>query len=188
MLDPRDIPTPTAAQRRVFAVMLALFFLLLGWLADVHPSGLRIAAIITAAAVITSMLFNRETPLRVQTWGLIIPGALALLSALGSQTGGTGRLTVWIGGLGVLLAVVVWAHARFAATFYRRWLLAAMPIGWSVAATVLMLIYCLVITPIGLGMRFAGRDAMGRRFDPAASTYWRPHQPVTDKARYFHQY
>jgi hypothetical protein len=188
MLDPRDIPTPTIAQRRVFAVMLALFFALLGWLADAHPAGLRIAAIITAAAAIASMLFNRDLPLRLQALGLVIPGVLAMLSVMGLQAGGTGWLIVWIGGLGVLPAVMVWTHARFGRAFYSRWLLAAMPIGWSVAALVLMLIYYLVVTPIGLVMRFAGRDAMERRFDPAASTYWRPHQPVSDKTRYFRQY
>ena len=50
------------------------------------------------------------------------------------------------------------------------------------------MVYFLVITPIGLAMRLAGRDLMSRRFDPGAESYWLPHKADKDAGRYFRQF
>jgi hypothetical protein len=41
-----------------------------------------------------------------------------------------------------------------------------------VGPVVLGAIFFLVLTPVAVAMRVIGRDAMKRRFEPAASTYW----------------
>lgn len=186
MLDHRDIPTPRRTQRRVFALMLVAFFALLGWLAEVHPSSLLIAAVITTAATAVSMTFNRDMPLRSQAIGFVIPASLALLGGLGSRAGHALAMTMSLLGLGIAMAA--WIRAAFGVWLYRRWLLAAMPIGWSIAALAMTLIYYLLLTPVAVIMRLTGRDSMNRRFDPGAATYWLSHAKVSDKKRYFRQY
>lgn len=189
MLDHRDIPTPSRTQRRVFALMLVAFFALLGWLAEVHPSSLLIAAVITTAATAVSMTFNRDMPLRSQAIGFVIPMSLALLGGLGVGTGHAPRgLTIIMSLLGLGIAMAAWIRAAFGVWLYRRWLLAAMPIGWSIAALAMTLIYYLLLTPVAVIMRLIGRDSMNRRFDPGAATYWLSHAKVSDKKRYFRQY
>jgi hypothetical protein len=64
----------------------------------------------------------------------------------------------------------------------------ALPIGWVVSHLVLLVIYYLVLTPIGLVMRMFGYDPLQRKLDPSVKSYWTAHQPADDPARYFKQY
>jgi hypothetical protein len=58
-----------------------------------------------------------------------------------------------------------------------------------VSHVVLAIVYYLVVTPIGLVMRLVGYDAMKRRFDGEATTYW-VHRPdnAADAKSYFRQF
>ncbi len=188
MIDPNSLRPPTLSQRRLFAVMLAVFFVLLGILGDFRPGALAAAAAVTGLATLGSMLLNRELSMRVQCLGLVIPAALGLMALLGRMEHDRLWLTAVMGIHGVVFGVLVWVWPMFGERFYRQWLLAAVPIGWSLSALVLALMYYLVLTPIGLVMRLFGRDTMRRSFDPGAPTYWLRHEPVADKRRYFRQY
>lgn len=188
MIDPASIQPPTPSQRRVFAVMLACFFALLGILGDMRPGALAVAALVTGLATLGSMLLNRDLPMRVQWMGWMIPFALGLMAWLGRLDHDGFWLTLVMGMHGLVFGVAVWSWPWLGNRVYQRWLLAAVPIGWSLSALVLMLMYYLVLTPIGLVMRLCGRDAMNRRFDHDAPSYWGPHQPAADKRRYFRQY
>ena len=46
-----------------------------------------------------------------------------------------------------------------------------------VGPVVLGAIFFLVLTPVAVAMRVIGRDAMKRRFEPAARTYWVERDP-----------
>ncbi len=71
---------------------------------------------------------------------------------------------------------------------YVTWMALAMPIGWVVSHLLLLGVYYVVLTPIGLLMRLFGYDPMQRQFDRTATTYWTPHDPETEAARYLKQY
>lgn len=62
-----------------------------------------------------------------------------------------------------------------------------MPIGVVVSTLVLAVVYYVVVTPVGIAMRLAGRDPLSRKRDPAAETYWLKHRPTTTQ-RYFRQF
>jgi hypothetical protein len=64
---------------------------------------------------------------------------------------------------------------------------AALPIGLVVSTAILLVTYLLAVTPIGCILRLLGRDAMGRRFDPSAASYWTPRADGPTK-RYFRQF
>lgn len=63
-----------------------------------------------------------------------------------------------------------------------------VPIGTVVLYIMLAFTYFLVITPIALIFRLIGRDAMHRKFEPAATTYWIKRVPTRDVKRYFRQF
>jgi protein-S-isoprenylcysteine O-methyltransferase Ste14 len=102
----------------------------------------------------------------------------------------TGRLqageTIWV--VGGLLTAVYWLVPAVRRPIYVGWMYAAFPIGWTVSHVLMGLIYYVVITPIGLIIRATGRDPLLRQFDRSARTYWTPHPPSNDVARYFRQY
>jgi len=64
----------------------------------------------------------------------------------------------------------------------------ALPIGWVISHLVMMAVYYVVLTPIGLIMRLVGYDPLQRTIDRSAKTYWQPRETNEDPARYFKQY
>lgn len=57
-------------------------------------------------------------------------------------------------------------------TAYRVLMIATWPIGFVVLPLLIALIFYGVFTPMGLMFRLVGRDAMGRRIDRSAKSYW----------------
>lgn len=64
----------------------------------------------------------------------------------------------------------------------------AAPIGFVISHVFLAAIYYLVITPIGLVFRLIGRDAIGRRIDRNAATYWHDRGQPRPASSYFKLY
>ena len=64
----------------------------------------------------------------------------------------------------------------------------AFPIGLVVSYVILVALYYLLFTPIGLLMRLCGYDPMCRRFDPAAPSYWVPREADDGASRCFRQF
>jgi ABC-type uncharacterized transport system permease subunit len=110
-----------------------------------------------------------------------------------------GAWTLWRGGsqlAGSLLlsaAVAVPAIGRLSPKFLRLVFLgmsyATYPIGLVVSLAIMLVMYYLVVTPIGLLMRLLGHDPMQRRFDRGATSYWIERPTSAPSARqYFRQY
>ncbi len=64
----------------------------------------------------------------------------------------------------------------------------AFPIGFVLSYVILGTLFYLVITPVGLLVRLAGRDPMGRRFARDASSYWVDARSARSKESYFKQF
>jgi hypothetical protein len=63
----------------------------------------------------------------------------------------------------------------------------ALPIGLVVSEIMLLALYYLLFVPVGIGFRLIGRDALERRIDRSASSYWRPKAPPAGVEGYFRQ-
>jgi hypothetical protein len=85
-------------------------------------------------------------------------------------------------------AIPGYFHPGFLRPVYILWMALALPIGWCISHLLLLLVYYLVVTPIGLLMRIMGYDPLQRRINSAASSYWVPHEQSADVAQYFKQY
>lgn len=92
------------------------------------------------------------------------------------------------GSVAAVLAVTAFFVPALAHRLYVSWMIAAMPIGWTISHLLMGLIYYVLITPMGLIMRLCGRDSMGRQFQPERDSYWIPHEMPKDKKQYFRQY
>lgn len=71
---------------------------------------------------------------------------------------------------------------------YVVWMGLAFPIGWTVSHVMMLAVFFLVLTPVGLVMRLCGRDPMQRRFDGEAKSYWLPRPSRGDLKSYFRQF
>lgn len=104
-----------------------------------------------------------------------------------------------LGGANATLAAVLWGLAlagRVLGWLKPEWLkpvflgltLLAFPIGLVVSNLALMMIYYLVFTPIALVFRLIGRDALHRKLDRQAKSYWEEYNPDRGRARYLRQF
>jgi hypothetical protein len=64
----------------------------------------------------------------------------------------------------------------------------ALPIGFVVSTILMLIIYFLIMTPIGLVMRVFGYDPMRMRPAAGAESFWIERPPSSDVRRYFKQY
>jgi hypothetical protein len=84
-----------------------------------------------------------------------------------------------LGGVGLLWPAAV-------RPVYTGWIFVAFPIGWTVSRLLLMAVFFLVFTPIGLVFRLAGRDPLRLRRPPRGSR-WHDRGAPRDSESYLRQ-
>jgi len=68
---------------------------------------------------------------------------------------------------------------------YKGWMRLSLILGFLMNHLILLLMYYLIVTPIGIVMRMLGKDFLGKRFDKKGKTYWiKREQKVYVKERY----
>jgi len=95
-------------------------------------------------------------------------------------------MVVWI--FAIIVPSVGWIVPEFMRLVYVAMAYAAFPIGFVVSWLIMVVVYYLVLTLIGLVMRLFGYDPMNRRFDRSADTYWCPREQDTRLDKYFRQF
>ncbi|MBN2561887.1 MAG: hypothetical protein JXQ75_13250 [Phycisphaerae bacterium] len=126
--------------------------------------------------------------------GLVVFPAVAALAywqklIFSPLSEGTGHTTGY-----VLLVLAVYCGSCAAAApkllrpLYVLMSVVFFPIGVVVSHVVMAIVFYLVLTPVGIVFKIIGRDAMTRKFDPSATTYWVQREPPADVKRYFRQF
>jgi len=117
-------------------------------------------------------------------FGFTLAVALFLLTAVGALRGDT----LWPVTLTLALAFV--GFVVFAPDslkpLNRLWLQIGLALHTIVSPVVLIVLFFVVVTPVGLIARFAGKDFLRLRFDQEATTYWidrRPPGPSPESMR-----
>ena len=62
-----------------------------------------------------------------------------------------------------------------------------LPIGVVVGEILFAVVFFVVITPVALVFKLIGRDALERRIDKNATTYWKPRKQPSGPESYFRQ-
>lgn len=83
----------------------------------------------------------------------------------------------WVLALAALTAAVTLVRSQWLAPFKRGWMKLGELMHHVVSPLILGLIYFGLFTPVAMVMRLAGRDALSRRFEAAAPTYWVRREP-----------
>ena len=82
----------------------------------------------------------------------------------------------WFGLSGLTLIVTLMAPGLLT-PLNRGWMKLAELLNKIVSPIVLGIMFYGLFAPVGFAMRLAGRDAMKRRYDPLARTYWEERVP-----------
>jgi len=77
---------------------------------------------------------------------------------------------------------------RAGMVIYKLWYGLIWLIERTITFVLLSMLYYLVITPIALIQRLAGRRAFLKRGDPKVSSYWQTAENVSDLNRYYRQF
>lgn len=127
-------------------------------------------------------------PAELRRFGLLVGGVLVGLGLLAWQRYPTaGPVLV---GLGVLMvgAGLVWP--RRLKWVYVAWMGLGLVLGHVVSTVLLVLIFYLVVTPLGLLARALGKDFLDRKWDAQSPSYWisRPLQKDQQPVDYEQQF
>lgn len=86
------------------------------------------------------------------------------------------KITGPIGGTLILWAL---AHPTSLIYVYKPWMFLAEKIGWVNTRLIMLLLFYVLIFPMGLMMRLFGKDPMARKFEKTAASYRKLKSPQT---------
>lgn len=135
----------------------------------------------------TLRLFGRYTGAFVVLLGAWVCWRHTLLGMhFSAETTKTLSVSLWSAGAAMFLLGIVQPQ-------WLRWVYIAMnvvafPIGWVVSHLILFVVFYLFFVPLGIILKLIGRDALHRKPDTDAKTYWIDHSPPRSAKGYFNQY
>lgn len=88
---------------------------------------------------------------------------------------------------GLVMGILAWLQPSLLKYVFIGATLAAFPIGFVLSELIILLIYVFLFVPVALVFRCIGRDALHRKLDRAAKTYWTPKEAPKDLESYFRQ-
>jgi hypothetical protein len=132
----------------------------------------------------TDRRFPRRSWRAEREFGLLVGAILVALAGWWTyrEKFAGARLGFFVVGGALLAAGLVWP--RLLALPYRGWMALAEGLSRIVTTLVLLLVYCLVVTPSGVFKRLGRWDPLGRRA-ARADSYWRPYDPRQADRRHF---
>ena len=133
-------------------------------------------------------LNNDPNEQELRTFGRWLPAFLVLLCAIFYWRTSSWTVVGWIAGVGSVYNVLFLVAESWRKPMFLGWLYLTYPIGWFISHTVLLVIYLLVLTPIGWLLRLSGRDPLQRTLETDKTSYWEPVEPTNNKERYFQQF
>jgi hypothetical protein len=72
---------------------------------------------------------------------------------------------------------------------HKIWMTLALLIGWLVTGVIIIVLFYLVVTPIGLLARLFGKDFLDTKIDRDVNSYWIPRKSIKfDKRNYENQF
>ena len=90
--------------------------------------------------------------------------------------------------VGLIIFLTSLVSLKLTRIIYLALVLLTAPIGLVLSFVVMTAFYFFLLTPLGFLFRLIRRDALCRKIDPAAKSYWRYRKPHTELSRYFRQF
>lgn len=92
---------------------------------------------------------------------------------------------LWIAGGVVFLLSFIPPIAR---VLYILWMGLGITMGLVTQPIILVVVFLVLITPVGLVFKLIQRDTMKRKLDKGAASYWEEYQETDDPATYVKQF
>ena len=92
---------------------------------------------------------------------------------------------LWIAGGVVFVLSFIPPVARI---LYILWMGLGITMGLVTSPIILALVFLVLITPVGLVFKLIQRDAMKRKMDKGAASYWEEYKETEDPATYVKQF
>lgn len=125
----------------------------------------------------------------LRQFGMIwLPALLALVGVMTFHYAESVSTSVALAALALVTGVTAYLRPEAMRPIFLGMMGITFPIGWVVSHAIFLVVFYFVVTPIGLLMRLAGRDALERKLDHTASTYWQPYNQETSRTRYLRQF
>ncbi len=109
---------------------------------------------------------------RLRSFGLAVGAVLVAVGAWIAHRHGTPPMRDAAAIVGLALLV---AGALFPSRLrvpYRIWMALAFALGWVMSRVALTVLFALVVTPVAIVARIAGKRFLGLPAEPDAATYW----------------
>jgi len=90
--------------------------------------------------------------------------------------------------LAILIGVAGCFRPSIIRPIYVTWVIAVIPIAWTVSRLVLAALFYGLFIPIGLLLRLLGRDALSLKIQPERKSNWVPRSITKDARQYLQQY
>jgi hypothetical protein len=122
-------------------------------------------------------------PAELRRWAVTVAAALAVSGSLfqfvdwGMFRAGHG-LAPWLWGFGLVALVTAGTGTRLGMPAYWLWMTFVFLVGTTIGTLALAVAFFLVVTPLGLAARLAGRDRLGLRRPSPGATLWHPLRQV----------
>ena len=128
--------------------------------------------------MITNQYLNRHNKKQLRQFGLMVGGVLILIGLWKLYQGKheTARLILW--SVGVALMVTGAIVPTLLRPVYWLWMKLAHLLGWVNTRLLLGIIFFVIITPMTIVMKIFGRDALNRKINKDADSYWIPRPPI----------
>ena len=110
-----------------------------------------------------------------RSFGLVFATVFAVVAAWPLLSGRTMRW--WALAIAVLFAVTALVRPQLLARLNVLWTRLGVLLGKVVSPIALGVLFYLVITPIGIMLRLAGKDPLRLKPQPTARTHWLPARP-----------
>ncbi len=113
---------------------------------------------------------NKAQNRQLRSFGLIVGAGFVIIALWPAVFRGQNPRN-WALGLGLLLSAMALVLPMALKPFHRVWMTIGEALGWLNSRIILSVVYYVLIVPIGAIHRMTGKDAMRRKFEPAAATY-----------------
>lgn len=108
-------------------------------------------------------------------FGLVFAGFFAILTGIGWWNDSSNTVTFAV--IAALFLAVALIFPRVLAPLNRLWTRFGLLLYRVVNPIVMATIFYVIITPIGVAMRLAGKDLLRLKIDGDAASYWIPRDP-----------
>ncbi len=126
--------------------------------------------------ILTEIKNIKSTRKDLRNFGMLVGGVLLVLGAILFWYG-KGSAPYILGAGGVLFACGV-IFPTILTPLQKVWMALAVVMGFIMTRVILTILFFIVITPLGVGFRLAGKRPLDIKIDRSAKSYW--HYTVDD--------